>query len=178
MVDDIIALEDLIPSEGRPIAAEAKQAARTTQKYVGLPDIPLLPGKIANAPVLAAAEMEAGRPAPTPAEVAVGGVEEFGKIVTLTSSIVDELLLLAGAVGGVWGLKSLKGKLDAVRAEKDEIVIRIDETTGALKSTVLALEEAFKNLPPEITAQIKAILSDAHDRKDERIIDLLKRDQG
>lgn len=177
VVDDIIALEDLIPPEGALVAAEAKRSARIVQKSVGLPDIPLIPGKIVeNAPALTDAEADANRPPPTPAEVVVESTTEFGKIVNITSTLVDELLLLAGAIGGVWGFKNLKGKLDTVKAEKDAVVIRIDETTGALKSTVLALDEAFKSLPPEITDKIKGILSDQHDKKDERIIDLLRRE--
>lgn len=168
VVDDIIALESLIPEPAQPIAKEAKKAARIVQKAVGLPYIPLIPAALPNDDILDAADADASRPQPTPADVVTESAIEVGKIINLTSTVIDEILILAGTVGAAWGIKHLRSKLAKIKLEKDDIAT-------ALKTTVAALEEAFgKILSPEEVEKVKTILSDHHDRKDERIIDAIR----
>ena len=139
-VRDLEALALAVPTLAAPILREAKQCAKITQEYVGLPKTRLETVAEANPYILEQAEADAVVPPP-----------DFGDIADATYNRLD-LILAIGAtvvagVGGVGGVKlktsiaALRTKLATAKTAVDEIVTGIEGLDVDTKATVKAKQE-------------------------------------
>jgi hypothetical protein len=157
-VSDAQALTPYVQPAGQPILAEATQAAKVTQVYVGLPASRPAPIAAGNAATLAQASTDAaGRP--TIAQTINSGLDQAGKAADVAqdtaSKTADTLLKWAAVVTAIGTLGyGVKQKLNANQAKQDA-----SDTTQKSAAVVGSVDAGLAALPPEQQAAFKAAMA-------------------
>jgi len=153
-VTDTVALTPYVADDGQSIRAEAEQAAKVTQTYVGLPAERPMPVAAYNPVMLSQAGADASRPRPTIGQVGAAVTDEIQRGSDTVFSLADSILALVATVAGTWGATKVVGKIGSIRGQRDELQARVDTTLDALKQTVQAVDQ----LPPDVKSQVKAVM--------------------
>ncbi len=152
-VRDLQALVPHVAPEAEIIRNEAQHAAEVTQTYLGLPKIRAVPVAPGNVQVIADAQVDANRPAPTIGQVGEAVIAEGQKLTTTGFSLAEVLLTSVGSIAGIWGAGKFKGKIDTWKTTAGDSQVKVNETIEALRQVVQSIDA----LPADTKAAVKKV---------------------
>lgn len=177
-VTDVAALKPFVAPQAEPIRAEAEQAAKVTQTYLGLPQ----ERPVSNAPVNIETLTTAGADAakrPSAADVAQAVSAGVTAGADAGFGLADQLLAIVGTVIGTVGLGKFAGKVSQWRQGVADARTTIDAKQAEIEALAVAVGELVKgvrNLPADVQAAVKDSMSKVQSPQTRQIVASAKAD--
>ena len=175
-VRDLRSLTPYVEHAADGLLVEATKAAEVTQTYLGLPAKRTQSGVAANVAMIAAAEADANRPDPTPAQVGDSILDQVERGITTGSDIADRLLTVAAGVAGAWGFGRVKKKIDTTRLALTDAEGRAEITLTALRQVVRGVDDYKAAAAPAEKDALKKQFAISQDAETRKIVAVVKTD--